>query len=73
MVFGNKDDSSGTGVVFTRNPASGERILYGEYLMNAQGEDVVAGARTPADIQKLADQNPKIYQQLTGEDGSVTG
>ncbi|MGE4658287.1 MAG: PEP/pyruvate-binding domain-containing protein, partial [Gammaproteobacteria bacterium] len=65
MVFGNKNDSSGTGVVFTSNPASGERILYGEYLMNAQGEDVVAGARTPADIQKLADQNPKIYQRLT--------
>ena len=65
MVFGNRGDSSGTGVAFTRDPANGENALYGEYLMNAQGEDVVAGVRTPADIQKLSDDHPKIYQQLS--------
>ena len=65
MVFGNKGDSSGTGVAFTRNPATGEYTLYGEYLMNAQGEDVVAGVRTPVDIQELANQHPEIYRQFT--------
>ncbi len=65
MVFGNTGDTSGTGVAFTRNPATGERRLYGEYLMNAQGEDVVAGVRTPVDIEALADQNPEIYKQFT--------
>ncbi|MBM3493930.1 MAG: pyruvate, phosphate dikinase, partial [Armatimonadetes bacterium] len=64
MVFGNTGDSSGTGVAFTRNPATGEKKLYGEYLMNAQGEDVVAGVRTPMDIQTLADANPTIYKQF---------
>ena len=65
MVFGNKGDSCGTGVAFTRNPATGERMLYGEYLMNAQGEDIVAGVRTPLDIQELSNQHPKIYHQFT--------
>ncbi len=64
MVFGNTGDSSGTGVAFTRNPATGENKLYGEYLMNAQGEDVVAGVRTPMDIQTLAEANPAIYKQF---------
>ena len=64
MVFGNKGESSGTGVAFTRNPSTGEAVLYGEYLMNAQGEDVVAGVRTPADIGQLANQYPDIYQQF---------
>ncbi|MEM7542904.1 MAG: pyruvate, phosphate dikinase [Pseudomonadota bacterium] len=65
MVFGNKGDTSGTGVAFTRNPATGEPTLYGEYLMNAQGEDVVAGVRTPMDIGELAAQNPEIFEQFT--------
>ncbi len=64
MVFGNMGDDSGTGVAFTRNAATGEKKLYGEYLMNAQGEDVVAGVRTPMDIQTLAEQNPDIYKQF---------
>ncbi|MCX6358975.1 MAG: pyruvate, phosphate dikinase [Armatimonadetes bacterium] len=64
MVFGNTGNDSGTGVAFTRNPATGEKKLYGEYLMNAQGEDVVAGVRTPMDIQSLAEQNPAIYNQF---------
>lgn len=64
MVFGNMGESSGTGVAFTRDPASGENIFYGEYLMNAQGEDVVAGTRTPLTISTLKDQNPEIYGQL---------
>ena len=53
MVFGNMGEDSGTGVAFTRNPATGENKLYGEYLINAQGEDVVAGIRTPEPIDKL--------------------
>ncbi|MCL2847868.1 MAG: pyruvate, phosphate dikinase [Firmicutes bacterium] len=65
MVFGNKGDTSGTGVAFSRNPATGEKMLYGEYLMNAQGEDVVAGIRTPLPISKLQEQNPKIYKEFT--------
>lgn len=65
MVFGNKGETSGTGVVFSRDPATGENKIYGEYLMNAQGEDVVAGIRTPLPISKLEDQNPEIYKQFT--------
>lgn len=64
MVFGNKGETSGTGVVFSRNPANGEKEIYGEYLMNAQGEDVVAGIRTPLPIKKLEEQNPEIYKQF---------
>lgn len=64
MVFGNMGEDSGTGVAFTRNPSTGENIFYGEYLMNAQGEDVVAGIRTPQPVAELAKQNPTIYKQL---------
>ncbi|MDR2620936.1 MAG: pyruvate, phosphate dikinase [Propionibacteriaceae bacterium] len=64
MVFGNLGDTSGTGVAFSRNPATGERGLFGEYLMNAQGEDVVAGVRTPQSIDQLRDQNPAVYDQF---------
>ncbi len=64
MVFGNMGDASGTGVAFTRDAATGENIFYGEYLMNAQGEDVVAGTRTPLPMSQLAKDNPKIYGQL---------
>jgi pyruvate, orthophosphate dikinase len=64
MVFGNKGDTSGTGVCFSRNPANGENKFYGEYLMNAQGEDVVAGVRTPKEIQSLEDQNAEVYKEL---------
>lgn len=64
MVFGNMGDESGTGVAFTRNPSTGERKLYGEYLMNAQGEDVVAGIRTPNPITHLENDSPEIYQQF---------
>ena len=64
MVFGNMGDSSGTGVAFTRNPATGENKFYGEFLMNAQGEDVVAGIRTPIDISTMVELFPKIYKQL---------
>jgi pyruvate,orthophosphate dikinase len=64
MVFGNMGESSGTGVAFTRNPATGENKFYGEFLLNAQGEDVVAGVRTPLDIDLLANHYPKVYPQL---------
>ncbi len=64
MVFGNKGETSGTGVAFTRNPATGEKGLFGEYLMNAQGEDVVAGIRTPKHISELQAQNPKLYDEF---------
>ncbi len=64
MAFGNLGESSGTGVAFTRDPATGENVFYGEYLMNAQGEDVVAGIRTPLKISELQKQNPAIYAQL---------
>lgn len=64
MVFGNMGEDSGTGVAFTRNAATGENMFYGEYLMNAQGEDVVAGTRTPLPISQLAEQSPKLYKQL---------
>ncbi len=65
MVFGNMGDSSGTGVVFTRNPATGERALYGDYLINAQGEDVVAGIRNTKKIAELQSDFPGIYDQFT--------
>ena len=64
MVFGNMGPTSGTGVAFTRNPATGEKILYGEYLLNAQGEDVVAGTRTPRPIAELAEEQPEAHQEL---------
>ncbi len=64
MVFGNMGETSGTGVAFTRNPATGEKALYGEYLMNAQGEDVVAGIRTPSPISHLQEQNVQLYNQF---------
>jgi len=64
MVFGNLGDTSGTGVAFSRNPATGETGLYGEFLMNAQGEDVVAGIRTPLTIDQLKDQNPRVYDEF---------
>ena len=64
MVFGNSGDSSGTGVAFTRNPATGEKALFGEYLINAQGEDVVAGVRTPSPISKLQEEMPGVYEQF---------
>jgi len=65
MVFGNMGSDSGTGVAFTRNPATGEKALYGEYLVNAQGEDVVSGIRTPSQIGHLKDQWPKIYEEFS--------
>jgi len=64
MVFGNMGDTSGTGVAFTRNPSTGEKKLYGEFLMNAQGEDVVAGVRTPQTIDQLKDIMPECYEQF---------
>jgi pyruvate,orthophosphate dikinase len=64
MVFGNMGEDSGTGVAFTRDPASGENIFYGEYLFNAQGEDVVAGTRTPHPIEELKKDDPIIYREL---------
>ena len=64
MVFGNMGDDSGTGVAFTRDPATGEKKLYGEFLMNAQGEDVVAGIRTPQTIDQLAQVMPEVYEQF---------
>lgn len=64
MVFGNMGEDSGTGVAFTRDPATGENVLYGEYLMNAQGEDVVAGIRTPNPILHLKDTNPEVYNEF---------
>ncbi len=66
MVYGNKDDDSGTGVVFTRNPSTGAKGLFGEYLSKAQGEDLVSGARTPEPIEKLKQAMPSIYKQLDG-------
>jgi pyruvate,orthophosphate dikinase len=64
MVFGNMGDSSGTGVAFTRDPNTGENVFYGDYLINAQGEDVVAGIRTPEHIDQLAREMPQVYAQL---------
>ncbi|MDD4600177.1 MAG: pyruvate, phosphate dikinase [Negativicutes bacterium] len=65
MVFGNMGNDCGTGVAFTRNPSTGENLLYGEYLTNAQGEDVVAGIRTPQPISKLKDEMPEIFTQFS--------
>ena len=64
MVFGNLNENSGTGVAFTRDPATGEKALFGEYLISAQGEDVVAGIRTPSHISKLAEDMPEVYKQF---------
>ncbi|HEY5099697.1 MAG TPA: pyruvate, phosphate dikinase [Gaiellaceae bacterium] len=64
MVFGNKGDTSATGVCFTRNPSTGEQGVYGEYLVNAQGEDVVAGVRTPQPVEEMAKRLPDAYEQL---------
>ena len=64
MVFGNLNDQSGTGVAFTRDPATGEKRLFGEYLINAQGEDVVAGVRTPSPISRLSEEMPEVYAQF---------
>ncbi len=69
MVFGNMGAQSGTGVAFTRNPSTGEKLLYGEYLLNAQGEDVVAGIRTPNPISQLREELPEVYDQFA----SITG
>jgi pyruvate, orthophosphate dikinase len=66
MVFGNIGEKSGTGVGFTRNPATGEKVLYGEYLLNAQGEDVVAGIRTPSPLKKLESEMPEVFRELKG-------
>ena len=71
MVFGNSGWDSGTGVCFTRNPSTGERALYGEYLPNAQGEDVVSGARTPKPIAALADDMPEMYRELVEISGRL--
>jgi pyruvate,orthophosphate dikinase len=64
MVFGNSGDNSGTGVCFTRDPSTGEKIFYGDFLINAQGEDVVAGIRTPMQLSEMAARMPKVYKQL---------
>lgn len=64
MVFGNLGDTSATGVCFTRSPTNGENIFYGEYLINAQGEDVVAGIRTPHSIDLMAEEMPQSYKEL---------
>jgi len=64
MVFGNTGDNSGTGVCFTRDPSSGEKEFYGDFLLNAQGEDVVAGIRTPMHLDEMANRMPKVYAQL---------
>ena len=66
MVFGNMGEGSGTGVAFTRDPNTGEDVFYGDYLINAQGEDVVAGIRTPEPIARLGEEMPKVYEQLVG-------
>jgi pyruvate,orthophosphate dikinase len=66
MVFGNMGSDSATGVGFTRNPGTGENLMYGEYLVNAQGEDVVAGIRTPKPVQELEQEMPEMYRQLLG-------
>ena len=64
MVFGNMGETSGTGVAFTRDPATGKKVHYGEYLRNAQGEDVVAGIRTPQTIDHLKETNEEVYNQF---------
>ncbi len=64
MVFGNRGETSGTGVCFTRDPATGEKQLYGEFLSNAQGEDVVSGVRTPEPIEAMREKLPEAFEQL---------
>src|SRR5438874_5672166 len=64
MVYGNTGDASGSGVAFTRDPATGEKVFYGEFLINAQGEDVVAGIRTPEPVAQLKNQMPEAFQEL---------
>src|ERR1700756_4077993 len=64
MVFGNNGENSGTGVCFTRDPSTGEKVFYGDFLINAQGEDVVAGIRTPMHLSEMAARMPKVYKQL---------
>src|SRR5690348_14653176 len=64
MVFGNMGEDSGTGVCFTRDPSSGEKIFFGDFLLNAQGEDVVAGIRTPMHLSEMKSRMPKVYAQL---------
>jgi pyruvate, orthophosphate dikinase len=71
MVFGNTGNSSGTGVCFTRDPSSGEKVFYGDYLVNAQGEDVVAGIRTPTPLGEMAKTMPRLYAQLEGVRGKL--
>ena len=71
MVFGNMGNDSGTGVIFSRNPATGEKGLFGEFLINAQGEDIVAGIRTPRDIEELAQVLPQCYQELNDFSGKL--
>lgn len=71
MVFGNMGEDSGTGVSFTRNPATGDKEIYGEFLVNAQGEDVVAGIRTPQPIHELKQQLPQIYEQFVQISGKL--
>ncbi|MDX1547916.1 MAG: PEP/pyruvate-binding domain-containing protein, partial [Rhodothermales bacterium] len=71
MVFGNMGETSGTGVCFTRNPATGENKLYGEFLVNAQGEDVVAGIRTPEPISRMEQKLPAAYEELVGLTGRL--
>ena len=68
MVFGNMGNESATGVVFTRNPETGEKNLYGEYLLNAQGEDVVSGKNIPKQIDLLSKELPKVDRELTKHD-----
>src|SRR5205085_12047934 len=71
MVFGNMGNTSGTGVAFTRDPNTGENVFYGDYLINAQGEDVVAGIRTPEPIARLEQEMPKVYKQLVDIRGNL--
>jgi len=72
MVFGNTGETSGSGVAFTRNPANGEKEFYGEFLMNAQGEDVVAGVRTPQPVVELKKVMPLAYKELETIRGTLT-
>jgi pyruvate,orthophosphate dikinase len=73
MVFGNMGNTSGTGVAFTRNPSTGEKAIFGEYLVNAQGEDVVAGIRTPKKVAVMGDELPEAYQQFLDICGTLEG
>src|SRR5437764_6143140 len=71
MVFGNMGDDSATGVAFTRDPATGEHVFYGEFLRNAQGEDVVAGIRTPRPIAQLGNEIPSAHRELVAIAGKL--